>query len=210
MREYHVPRHIAEHSRTVAKLAVFLGERLKEKGTAVDIDLVDRACLLHDIVRVCDFKELDYDRFEQAVTEEDRAKWDEIRAKYKGVRHEDAAYDILRGRYPAVALTIKRHRYMAMLEEKERPETWEEKLVYYADMRVRHDKIVPLRERLEDGHKRNAFLRSTGTEGRVSTAKVDSLIYRLEEEIFAGLGLAPVEITGGLIDSYARKKPKKN
>lgn len=210
MREYHVPLHVVEHSRTAAKLAVFLGERLKEKGTTVDIDLVDRACLLHDIVRVCDFKELDYDKFEQAVTEEDRAKWDEIRARYKGIRHEDAAYDILRGRYPALALTIKRHRYMAMLEEKERPETWEEKLVYYADMRVRHDKIVPLRERLEDGHKRNAFLRSSRTEGRISTAKVDSLIYRLEEEIFAGLGLDPVEVTGEFIDSYARKRPKED
>ena len=33
-----------------------------------------------------------------------------------------------------------------------------EELVYYADMRVMHDKIVPLKCRLEDGHRRNTHL----------------------------------------------------
>ena len=33
-----------------------------------DVDFVDKASLLHNIVRVCDFKESDYSKFEQAVT----------------------------------------------------------------------------------------------------------------------------------------------
>ena len=73
--EHHVPPHIVKHSLTAAKLAVFLAQRLTEKGIAVDVNLVDRACLLHDIVRICDFKELDYGRFEQPVTDEDKAPW---------------------------------------------------------------------------------------------------------------------------------------
>jgi len=178
---------------------------MKRSNLPVDIDLVDRACLLHDIVRVCDFKELDYDRFEYAITEQDKAKWKQIREKYRGIGHEDAAYEILRGKYPVLALTIKKHRYMAMLDEKTRPSTWEEKLVYYADMRVMHDKIVPLKTRLREGHKRNAHLHGSKAQSKINTAKVDPLIYRLEEEIFDRAGLNPLEVTDKFIDSYSNK-----
>lgn len=203
--EYHVPLHILRHSLAVAKLAVFLAERLKEKGVAVDVGHVDRACLLHDIARVCDFKDLDFSKFEQAVTEEDKAKWQEIRARYAGIGHEDAAYDILKDKYPALALTIKRHRYMAMSDEKTRPNTWEERIVYYADMRVMGDKIVPLATRLKDCHRRNVHLHGTETQSRINTARVDPLIYGLEKEIFEKIGSDPAEITEEFIDSYVKK-----
>ena len=205
IKEYRVPSHILTHSLTVAKLAVFLAERLKDKGTAVNVNLVDRACLLHDIVRVCDFKELDYSNFEQAVTEQDRTKWQQIRARYRGTGHEDAAYEILRERYPLLALTIKKHRYMAMLDEKTRPNTWEEKLVYYADMRVMHDKIAPLKTRLKEAHTRNAFLHGSKAQSKINTAKVDPLIYSLEEEIFDKIALSPSEVTDEFVDSYQNK-----
>ena len=204
IKEYHVPGHIIRHSLAVAKLAVFLAEKLKEKGLAVDVELVESACLLHDVVRVCDFKELDYSRFEGAVTEKDKAKWEQIRAKYKGVHHEDAAYDILKDDYPALALTIRKHRYSAMLNEETRPKTLEEKLLYYADMRVMHDEIVPLKTRLEDGHKRNDFLHGTAAQAEANTSRLDPLIYQLEKEIFAKAGLGPVEITGEFINSYPK------
>ena len=89
MKEYRAPLHILKHSLTVAGLAVFLAKKLKEKGQAVNVALVERACLLHDIMRVCDFEELDYGKFQQTITEEDKAKirqigidlWDEVAAK---------------------------------------------------------------------------------------------------------------------------------
>lgn len=211
IKEYHVPTHVLRHSLAVNKLAVFLAKRLNEKGRNINVDLVDRASLLHDIVRVCDFKELDYTHFEGPITEEDRAKWEEIRTKYKGIPHEDAAYNILKEKYPELALTIKKHRYIIMLDEKERPKTWEEKLVYYADMRVMHDKIMPLKERLEEGHKRNAHLYGTygtKTQTKINTAKVDLLIYRLEKEIFNKAGLNPIELTDRFIGSYLNKIQK--
>ncbi len=201
--EHHVPPHIVKHSLTVAKLAVFLAQRLKEKGIAVDVNLVDRACLLHDIVRICNIKELDYSRFEQPVTAEDKAKWQQLRARYEGTPHEYAAYDILKDKYPTLALTIKKHRYVGILNEKEKPNTWEEKLVYYADMRVMHDKIVPLEERLTEAHRRNAHFYKTEAQRLSTIAKVDPLIYNLEEEIFDEIGLTPLEITDEFIDSHS-------
>jgi putative nucleotidyltransferase with HDIG domain len=188
IKEYRVPSHILKHSVAAAKLAVFLAERLKEKGEAVDVDLVDRGCLLHDIARVCDFKELDHSQFEQTTTEQDKVKWQQIRGRYKGTCHEDAAYDILKEKYPVLALTIKK-----------------EKLVYYADMRAMHGKIVPLETRLKEAHKRNVHLHGSKAQSRINTAKVDPLIYRLEEEIFDKIGLSPLEVTNEFIDSYQNR-----
>jgi putative nucleotidyltransferase with HDIG domain len=203
IKEHHVPSHILRHSIAVAKLAVFLAKRLVEKNVAVDVELVERASLLHDIARVCDFKEPDWGMFEQQVTEEDKAEWAELRDRYGSVSHEEAAYDILKDEYPVVALAIRRGWYMGMLDEKSRPSTWEEKIVFYADMRVLDDKIVPLQERLLEGHKRNIHLHGTKGQGRINTAKVDPLIYKLEEEIFGRIELEPEEAAQELIDSYS-------
>jgi len=200
--EYHIPPHIVSHSKAVAKLAVFLAQRLNENGEAVDVTLLEGACLLHDLLRVHDFKESDYNRFERNLPEEERAKWQQIRAKYKAIPHELAAHDILKDKYPVLALTIKRHRYMALLDEKDRPETWEEKLLYYADKRVMHDKIMPLKERLAEGHKRNVLLHGSAAQSKTNTAKVDPLIEEMEKEIFEKTGLDPLEVTAEFIDSY--------
>ncbi len=197
--EYHVPPHIVSHSQAVAKLAVFLAQRLNENGAAVDVTLLEGACLLHDLLRVHDFKESDFNRFEQTLPEPDKAKWRRLRAKYKASSHEDAAYDILREQYPTLALAIKRHRYMILLDEKDRPETWEEKLLYYADKRVMHETIVPLKERLAEGHKRNVFSHGSETKSKINTTKVDPLIYEMEKEIFDKIGLDPLEVTNETI-----------
>lgn len=203
IRQYHVPLHILEHSLAVAGLAGFLAQKLNEKGINVDVDLVDRACLLHDIVRVCDFEDLDYDRFRQTITEEDKAKWLQIRTKYKDLPHEDAAYDILKEKYPVLASTIRKHKYTAMLDEKNRPDTWEEKLLYYADMRAMANRIVPLKTRLDDAHKRNIHLHGCRAQSKSIAARVDPLIYGLEKEIFDIIGSDPLSITNELVESHS-------
>lgn len=202
LKQYCVPEHIIKHSIIVAKLAVFLAEKLKEKGIFVDIELVDRACLLHDIARPCDFGDSDCNSSKQTVKEQDKAKWQQLKIKYQGRCHEDIAYELLTKKYPELALAVKRHRYKAILNEKEKPTTWEEKLVYYADKRIMHDRIVPLKERLEEAHKRNIHLRERHTQGGINTSKVDPLIFKLEEEIFSKIDLNPLDVTDEYIDSH--------
>ena len=201
--EYHVPPHIVSHSRAVAKLAVFLAHRLNENGAAIDVTLLEGACLLHDLLRILDFQQPDYNRFERDLPAKEKEKWQSLRAKYKAMTHEDAACDILKEKYPALALAIKRHRYMALLDEKNRPDTWEEKLLYYADKRVMHERIVPLKERLAEGHKRNVFSHGSEAKSKINTAKVDPLIYEMEKEIFEKIKLDPLEVTHDFIDSYS-------
>ena len=69
-------------------------------------------------------------------------------------------------------------------------------------MRVLDDKIVPLQERLREGHKRNIHLHGTEEQSRINTAKVDPLIYKLEEEIFGRIELELEEATEEFIDSH--------
>jgi len=192
-----VPLHIRKHSLAVAKLGVFLAKKLKEKGISVDVDLVDRACLLHDLLRICDLRESGYDRSRQAITDKDRVKWQQLRARYGNLCHEDAAFALLGDAYPELALAVKRHRYAALLDEKDKPVTWEEKIVYYADKRVMHDRIVPLKERLEEAHIRNAPRRSFTDQAKLDTQRIDAAIFELEREIFDKIGLEPDEITAG-------------
>ena len=202
IKEHHVPSHILKHNLAVAKLAVFLAERLREKGVQVDVDLVHRACLLHDVLRVCDFKKSGYAGSQHDVTHQDKAKWGRLKAKYKDACHEDAAFALLKDRYPELALAIKKHRYAALLDDKDRPTSWEEKLVYYADKRVMHDRIVALKERLDEAHERHARSHGTTARSKADTVRVDHLIFELENEIFDKLGLDPLDVTDESIDSY--------
>lgn len=205
LREYQVPAHIVSHSITVAKLAVFLAEKLKEKGIKVNTELVERASMLHDLLRVCVFKKSDHKRFKQTVTDKEKTKWNQFKNRYQELCHEDIAYEVLKDKYPGLARIIKRHRYTALLD-KEAPQTWEEKLVYYVDKRVMHDKIVPLKERLKEAHRRHAQQHNSKGHNRIDTTKVDTLIFVLEKDIFERLDLEPVEVTNEMINSYLKEK----
>ena len=81
--EYHVPPHVVSHSRKVAKLAVFLAQKLNENGAAIDVALLEGAGLLHDMLRIHDFKESDYNQFEQNLPIEEKPKWRRLRTRYK-------------------------------------------------------------------------------------------------------------------------------
>lgn len=119
LEEHNVPENVRKHSLCVNKVAVFLASRMKEKGISIDVDLVDRASLLHDL--------------------------DKIKTLHTG-DHGLVAYDILRQKgYSEVARVVKNHLYDALDSDLE----WEEKIVNYADKRCSEDKIVPLQERMD-------------------------------------------------------------
>jgi uncharacterized protein len=205
LRACHVPVHIVKHSRAVARLGVFLAQRLAENEIPVNVDLVERACLLHDIFRVCEFPLEDFSRFEQLVTEEDKANWRRLKEQHGGVQHEDAACAYLKDAYPILAQTIRKHRYSAVVDPQDMPRTWEEKLVYYADKRAMHDTIVPLQERLDEAHRRNAARRKACEINATEVARIDAAIFDLQAELFALIGLDPDAVTGEFIDQYDAK-----
>ena len=51
--------------------------------------------------------------------------------------------------YPEVGILIKKHGLKHSFHDEFTPKTWEEKVIFYSDKRVKNDKIVSLDERFE-------------------------------------------------------------
>ena len=183
--EFHVPKHIRRHCEKVAQICQFLGEKIP----GVDLEMLHTAALLHDLVRICDFAKWHPENMPVDHPEESHQKWEEIRSKYAGQTHEQAAHEILslRGHHDLAKL-IKSHRFPILLERT--LDTWEEKILYYADKRVDHDEIIPLEESLKRGKKRNAI---TPEQKRISDL-VNPKVFELEQEICEAAGITPADI----------------
>ena len=179
--EFHTPAHVQAHGRQVGNLAKKLAEELNKssKARAAGIDVDPETAylggLVHDFVRVVDFKTLD----PNLGTAEDQMFWKSLRAQYAGEHHADVGASILEKRgEPVLARIVKCHKFSA-LGTSEGPQTWEEKLVYYADKRVKHDQIVSLEERLDEGWQRH-FGDQKRTPEEETTRKA---VFALESEI---------------------------
>ena len=152
-KKYHTPKHIIKHSLAVNKVANYLAVKLAKTGQKINLNLVDRASLLHDTIRVCDIKGNLFAYTEKSdETKANLLAWQKLQAKFLNQHHAEASYEIFKKQYPEMALVIKKHRLSAIL--KKELITWEEKIVYYADKRVDHDKFVSIKKRLSQGKKR--------------------------------------------------------
>lgn len=182
IKEFRMPLHVRRHCAAVANFALELGEKLIASGEKIDLNLLRHAALLHDFVRVVDFKEFNPHVFPDPVNDEDILVWKGLRAKYAGLHHAQAGARILEERgFHDVAKLVRRHLF---LQIKEGFDSWEEKLLYYADKRIKHDKIVPLKERLEDGRRRNA----PETMNTKEALELDQKVFALEKEILKKIG----------------------
>lgn len=182
--EFHVPKHVRRHCAAVANFAIQLGEKLVARGETINLTLLRHAALLHDFVRVVDFRVFDPAQFPDPATPEEITFWEALRGKYKGLHHALAGAEILEARgFHEIATLVKKHRY---LQIKEGFDSWEEKLLYYADKRTKHDRIVPLKERLADGRVRNA----PETTGSKESGELDQKIFDLEREILTAAGIS--------------------
>lgn len=179
--EFHVPLHVRRHCAAVANFALDLGQKLLAAGEKIDLTLLRHAALLHDFVRVVDFREFNPEEFPDPATKEDIEVWKILRKKYKGLHHAEAGARILEERgHPDIAHLVRKH---AFLQIKNGFDSWEEKLLYYADKRTKHDEVVTLEERLEDGRRRNAPKTS-----EEDSRELCKKIFELEKEILDIIG----------------------
>lgn len=114
---------LVRHLRLVAAVAFRLAERLAAAGEPVDPLAAHRGALLHDLAKVS--------------------------AQGTGVQHDDRAGQILRERrLPDLARIAERHAVWALVDPAKRPETWEERLVCYADRLADGDRLLGVEARL--------------------------------------------------------------
>ncbi len=128
LKQYHNPVHIIRHCVKVAKVAVFIGNMLRETGCNISIPLLQAGGLLHDV------------------------------AKYKSVLYGGdhaiiGAKIITDIGYEDVARIVESHVHLdpTLLSA---GQICEELVVNYADKRVKHTSVVSLEERFEDLFKR--------------------------------------------------------
>ena len=122
--KYEMPEHIRRHTLGVTKVANAVARHIKDQGVPVDLKLVNRAGLLHDISKIITIKN-PTDRHHGAIGEEVLIK---------------------EGFDPKLAAIVACHG----MSHFEKDLNLEAKIVNYADKRVRHDEIVSLDDRLAD------------------------------------------------------------
>src|SRR3989338_167483 len=118
LKESSVPDNIIAHLKAVCEFSMKIVDILETKGINVNRDLVAAAALLHDI------------------------------KKLAPGNHVIEGFEFVKSLgYPEVALIIKKHGLADLKDEGCVPKTWEEKIVFYADKRIKNDKVVSVDER---------------------------------------------------------------
>ena len=212
IKKYRVPSHINGHMKTVAAVAIFIGQKLLQNGHKIDLVLVRQAALLHDIVKITDFKTVDTKFFTKPPLKNDIIFFEELIAKYGHIRHVEAGYQVLMAAdEPVIALIIKKHGLNSLLDSTICPQTLEEKVIYYADKRVRHDEIVTITDRLKDLRDRynnHDLFQNAADFSKPDPARekiLESKIFELEAEICIAAGIKPDSINATNIADFLEK-----
>ena len=120
LKDNRVPDNIIAHSKEVCNVAMKIADLLEKKGVKVNRDLAAAAALLHDV------------------------------EKLSPNDHVIEGFEIIRSiGYAEVASVIKKHGLYHLSKDEFVPKTWEEKIVFYADKRVKGSRMVSVEERFE-------------------------------------------------------------
>lgn len=120
LKQKNVPDNIIAHLKAVCDFSLKICDLLEKKSINVNRDLVAAGSLLHDI------KKINSD--------------DHVAEGYEFVKSLG---------YPEVALLIKKHGLYHLEDDEFTPKSWEEKIVFYADKRIKNDKVVSIDERFK-------------------------------------------------------------
>ncbi len=146
-----LPPHIIAHCEAVANFAVSLTEQMAARGHIIRPQALRAAGKVHDLFRFVDFKP-GVMPSHATVTAEMAACWDTWKTRYPDKRHEALCALFLREKgFPELADIVEPHGFSGTPEERR---TIEQKLLFYADKRVREDQVVTLDERFADFAKR--------------------------------------------------------
>lgn len=162
----------------VSKVAKILCGKAKESGLKVNTLKVIHACLLHDVLRVCDMKNF----HPTTQSHKKLTRWKQLREKYGKIGHARAMQQVLNSlKEPELANLVRRHDF----DQVNDLQTLEEKIVFYADKRVKHDQIVTLKERFRDGRIRNLQdkLNNASPDELKEIDEIEKAIYKLEKEL---------------------------
>jgi len=181
--EFKVPITIREHCLKVRELSLFLAKRVNQNGISLNLELIERTALLHDLFKVVSLKELTPTKHHSYIfTAEETAMWRFLREKYPGMYEGEVAYLFFQEEYPELALALKN-----VCSTHNNNKTWEELIVHYADWRVFRNEIVSLQERM-------AYLQEAYPKGAEYWEEERNVINSYEQKILEKINLTPEQI----------------
>lgn len=162
MEEQGASQTLLNHVQIVAAAAYQIALWLRSSGVTVDPILTHRGGMLHDLMKLSSLKSL-------------QARGD----------HGEQAFEVLTQRgQPELAEIARRHLLFCLLDEKARPRTWEQKLVYFADKLVENSHVADLDTRLQ-----GLRLRYPQDSDRIQACA--PAVYALQDEICSLLHYTP-------------------
>jgi uncharacterized protein len=184
LEEHKVDGVLLRHIMQVNKIAVFIANKFKKQGIEINVDLIDRASLLHDILKTIDLSKDD------EKIKKDPIFFKDLREKFKELKHEKAASVLLKEKgYEEVGKLIEFHGFIGFKEL----DTWEKRILNYADSRVKWDQIVMLKERFEDLAQRYGPHNVEGYDKKANKEHHD-ILFKIEKEIFSHLDFKPEDL----------------
>ncbi|MFH1670547.1 MAG: tRNA (adenosine(37)-N6)-threonylcarbamoyltransferase complex ATPase subunit type 1 TsaE [Patescibacteria group bacterium] len=177
--EVHLPQHICEHCDAVADFAIIAANEITAQGRIVRQMALKCAAELHDIVRFVDFAQRIPVYVNEEIPSSIKTHWEQWKKRYDGLAHEAAGAAFLREKgFDALANIVTTHG----LNTPNPPDmTIEQKLLFYADKRVKFTEVVTLDERFKDFINR---YKGTGKEDGAENWLLEAKA--LEVELFGG------------------------
>tara|TARA_Y100000310_G_C20669891_1_gene809645 strand:+ start:220 stop:816 length:597 start_codon:yes stop_codon:yes gene_type:complete len=183
--KYRAPPSIIDHVTAVAKVGRQLAEAFVAKGVDVDVDAVEAACLLHDVLKCVDFQ--NYDNF----NDEEQAFYANLVGRF-GKSHPEAAAKMLAEEgYPEVGEIIRSHG-LESIGEASGPTSMEQKIVFYADKRAKYV-TVTLESRFGEWKKKYSE-NNDDERDKEYWAEKENLSIALEEDLFEQLDIKPGDL----------------
>lgn len=143
----------------VAKVATIIAKKIKRNGHNVDTKFTEQLALVHDLMKAISFKEVDQKSLPK---------------KYQNIHDVMATSRILKKQDEKnLARAVLSQQFDAVISPDHPIKSIEETIVYYADKRVAHTKIVSLEERFEEGSRRYGK----------RNKKIEKEIFELEREL---------------------------
>jgi len=138
-----LPENVIAHCETVREITDRMCTHFLTEGTIIRSQAASKAAALHDLLRFIDFE---HERIA------DHRTWQTIKNTYSDMKHEEAAAAFLHEKgFHGVGDIVATH---GLSNGDIRTARMEQKIVYYADKRAAHDKIVTLHERFREFEER--------------------------------------------------------
>lgn len=188
--EYAAPSVVIKHCESVAKVSYYISKRLIKLGINIDLNKVVYASLLHDILKIVEIdnytKHMNNGEVDKKIN-----RWNELKSEFKNLNHEEAFYKAFHKNYPTISKIVHKHGYSQIHSGLD---SWEEKVLFYADKLVMMDRITTMKERMNEAHKRYSQKYPSTYENNEYVKKTDEKIAFVEKEIFKTTSLTPNEL----------------